>query len=221
MIFLSEKFPINPTQKVKIEGEFKGLNDKDTNFYFGIACYNMDKIISSHDVMRISSTAKVLHLIKDGTSAYKRLLVTCEETEDKTLNWNINNNVTRGYDYEYNLGIYFDGNINKHRSGNHSKVINYRGIRETDNHSILLNIEIPEDVRNKIIEGTTKVIRHTASTTYLYSAANNCKLTSNWIKKSGEISGMANLGSRDDYKFWLDTNSFKVFILANYNKSTE
>ena len=84
-----------------------------------------------------------------------------------------------------------------------------------------MNIEIPEDVRNKIIEGTTKVIRHTASATYLYSAASNCKLTSNWIKKSGEISGMANLGSRDDYKFWLDTDSFKVFILANYNKSTE
>ena len=52
-----------------------------------------------------------------------------------------------------------------------------------------MNIEIPEDVRNKIIEGTTKVIRHTASATYLYSAASNCKLTSNWIKKSGEISG--------------------------------
>ena len=73
----------------------------------------MDRIINSYDVMRISSTAKVLHLIKDGTSAYKRLLVTCEETEDETLNWNINNNVTKGWDYEYNLGIYFDGNINK------------------------------------------------------------------------------------------------------------
>ena len=73
----------------------------------------MDRILASHDVMRIYSTAKVLHLIKDGTSANKRLLVTCEETKDKTLNWNINNNVTRGCDYEYNLGIYFDGNINK------------------------------------------------------------------------------------------------------------
>ena len=51
--------------------------------------------------------------------------------------------------------------------------------------------------------------------------AANFKLNSEWIKKSGEICGLANLGIRDDLKFWTDTDSFKVFVLVNYNESSE
>ncbi len=228
-IFISKKYDVNPkSQSVHIQGEFKGLVDKNSILAFGICCYKDDQPIWSNYICRQSNiSATIINVLDHGKYKNKKLIVSSRDTDTGEINWSTkNNNNHRLTDRKLTLGFYYDGNTNKipdfvlyKHDDTSSCSIDDGAIREVDNHSITLNLEMPENIRNNIINGKTKVMHHTSGGTYNYAAANGVELIEEWTKFKGIIMGMAGLGERDDNKFWTDTNSFELVVLINANES--
>ncbi len=213
----SKKFLVDPlTQKIKVEEMFKRGGSKDNFAYFGMVhCYG-DREIIAPDVYRTSDPTTIIKIVDN------YLIV-----EEKTSTWKVNEAENqRKMDYQLSLGVYYDGNTNKlpdkvlYKNKNYSRELDYGDIRGIEKFSIELNVELSQEVKDKIILGTTKVIQHSSGGTYNYCCG-SFDVSDQWTTKTGEVSGFSEFGTDSHAKFRPQTDSFKVLILAKFGGGLE
>ena len=83
---------------------------------------------------------------------------------------------------------------------------------------IILNKEIPNDIANKIIHSTTRVMNHYHSSVYDYSAASVVCVPENWTEYKAKYNRFSEYGDLPG-KFRLGTKKVSPFILLNYQQN--
>ena len=104
MLNFQQKFPIYENTIVELSGQFRSVGQKPSRIYFGLHCFDEKGIdIFSETICRTKES----------------LLITSKNTDMQSFSldkkpetWN--NSVHESDNYKKLIGIYYDGNINKH-----------------------------------------------------------------------------------------------------------
>ena len=195
------RYDVDEDTTIELKGEFRSIGKEKSRIYFGLHCFKEDGTdIFAYEVYRTNESL----LIKSYDSNEKKLIL-----EKKPETWN-------NYDDSYSeknrklIGIYFDGNIN-HLPDYLIQTPAYHSF--TDN-NIILNKEIPNDILNKIIPSTTRVMNHYDSSNYDYSAACGAYVPESWTEYKATYHGFSEYGDLPG-KFRLGTKKVSPFILPN------
>ena len=198
-------YDVDEDTTLELKGEFRSIGKEKSRIYFGLHCLKEDgKDIIGHDIYRTNESL----LVTSYDSTNKKLIL-----EKKPETWN-NYNDSYSENNRKLIGIYFDGNI-KHLP---DYLINTPAYNNFTDNNIILNKEIPNEILNKIIPSTTRVMNHYSSNTYDYSAASYVCVPETWTEYKAEYKGFSEYGDLPG-KFRLGTKKVSPFVLPNYGQN--
>ena len=205
MVNFGNIYNVDEDTTLELKGEFRSIGKEKSRIYFGLHCLKEDgNDIIGKEIYRTNESL----LITSYDSNNKKLVL-----EKKPETWN-NYNDSISENQRKAIGIYFDGKIN-HLPDYLIDTPAYNNF--TDN-TIILNKEIPNEILNKIIPSTTRVMNHYHSNTYDYSAASYACVPETWTEYKAVYNGFSEYGDLPG-KFRLGTKKVSPFILPNNNQN--
>ena len=205
MLNFQQKFPIYENTIVELSGQFRSVGQKPSRIYFGLHCFDeKGKDIFSETIYRTKES----------------LLITSKNTDMQSFSldkkpetWN--NSVHESDNYKKLIGIYYDGNINKHPD---YLILNSPAYKNYDSNNIILNAPIPQEIYDKIKPFTTRVMNHYSSSAYDYSAACYAEVNNQWTEFKAIYNGFSEGYGDINGKFRPGTKEISPLILANYQQ---